>query len=121
MTRASRKARQQAERRFPVRVRIAVLPLRGLRYLRTVPLKVGTTYEIPRYFKTGYNPIQVSVLGRETVTLPGGGTAPALALEIVSRAIRMSVKLTDDARRLPVEMELPLPFGQVTLELTRAK
>jgi hypothetical protein len=29
----------------------------------------------------------------------------------------MSVKLTDDARRLPVEMELPLPFGRVTLEL----
>jgi hypothetical protein len=91
-----------------------------LYYLRTVPLKVGTTYEIPRYFKTGYNPIQVSVLGRETATLPGGGTAPVLALEIVSRGIRMSVKLTDDARRLPVEMELPLPFGRVTLELTRA-
>jgi hypothetical protein len=91
-----------------------------LYYLRTVPLKVGTTYEIPRYFKTGYNPIQVSVLSREIATLPGGKTAPVLALEIVSRTIRMSVKLTDDARRLPVEMELPLPFGRITLELTRA-
>jgi hypothetical protein len=91
-----------------------------LYYLRTVPLKVGTTYEVPRYFKTGYNPIEVRVLGRETLTLPGGGTATVLALEIASRALRMSVKLTDDARRLPVEMELPLPFGRITLELTRA-
>jgi hypothetical protein len=91
-----------------------------LYYLRTVPLKVGATYEIPRYFKTGYNPIEVRVLGREIATLPGGGTAPVLALEIASRTLRMSVKLTDDARRLPVEMELPLPFGRITLELTSA-
>lgn len=91
-----------------------------LYYLRTVPLKVGSTYEIPRYFKTGYNPVQVRVLDRETATLPGGGVASVLALEIVSRTLRMTVKLTDDARRLPVEMELPLPFGRVTLELTRA-
>jgi hypothetical protein len=91
-----------------------------LYYLRTVPLKVGATYQIPRYFKTGYNPVQVRVLGRETMPLPGGGTGPVLALEISSRTLRMSVKLTDDARRLPVEMELPLPFGRVTLELVSA-
>ena len=91
-----------------------------LYYLRTVPLKVGATYLIPRYFKTGYNPIQVRVIGRETASLPGGGTAPALALEITSRSLTMTVKLTDDARRLPVELELPLPFGRVTLELVSA-
>jgi hypothetical protein len=91
-----------------------------LYYLRTVPLKVGSTYQIPRYFKTGYNPIQVRVIGRETGTVPGGGSAPVLALEISSRTLRMSVKMTDDARRLPVEMELPLPFGRVTLELVSA-
>ena len=27
--------------------------------------------------------------------------------------------MTDDARRLPVELELPLPFGWVTLELAK--
>lgn len=91
-----------------------------LYYLRTVPLKVGATYQIPRYFKTGYNPIQVRVIGRETASLPGGRTAPALALEITSRSLTMGVKLTDDARRLPVELELPLPFGRVTLELVSA-
>ena len=91
-----------------------------LYYLRTVPLKLGTTYSFPRYFKTGYNPVQVRVVSRDTRELPGGGTAPALLLEITSHTMRMSVTMTDDARRLPVEMELPLPFGRVTLELTRA-
>lgn len=91
-----------------------------LYYLRTVPLKVGATYQIPRYFKTGYNPIQVRVVGRDTRQLPDGRTAPVLQLEITSRTLRMLVAMTDDAKRLPVEMELPLPFGRVTLELTRA-
>jgi hypothetical protein len=91
-----------------------------LYYLRTVPLKLGATYRIARYFKTGYNPIEVRVVGRHTQAVPGGGTAPVLMLEITSRTLRMTVKLTDDTRRLPVEMELPLPFGRVTLALTSA-
>jgi len=91
-----------------------------LYYLRTAPLRVGQTYSIPRYFKTGYNPVQVRVVGRDTRTLPGGRTAPALMLEITSRGMVVAVTLTDDARRLPVELVLPLPFGQVTLALTRA-
>ena len=78
-----------------------------LYYLRTVPLKVGATYQIPRYFKTGYNPMQVRVTGRETRELPAGGSAPVLLLEITSRSITMNVAMTDDARRLPVELELP--------------
>jgi hypothetical protein len=92
-----------------------------LYYLRTVPLKLGATYRIARYFKAGYNPIEVRVISRDTAQLPGGGAAPVLTLEITSRTFRMSVKLTDDARRLPVEMELPLPFGRVTLALTSAE
>jgi len=91
-----------------------------LYYLRTMPLKVGATYLIPRYFKTGYNPIEVRVVGRDTRQLPGGRTTPVLDLAISSRTLRMGVMLTDDARRLPVEMNFPLPFGRVTLELTSA-
>jgi len=91
-----------------------------LYYLRTVPLEVGATYEFPRYFKTGYNPIVVHVAGRDVRAVPGGGTAPVLQLEVTSRSLRMSVGMTDDARRLPVAMELPLPFGRITLVLTSA-
>lgn len=90
-----------------------------LYYLRTARLKPGASYSISRYFQTGYNPVQVRVVNRETRTLPGGRSAPVLDLEITSRGMMMTVAMTDDARRLPVELELPLPFGRVTLELTR--
>ena len=90
-----------------------------LYYLRTMPLKVGSTYQIPRYFKTGYNPVQVRVVDRVVRQLPGGASAPVFELEITSRTLQMDVALTDDARRLPVEMQLPLPFGSITLELAR--
>jgi hypothetical protein len=100
--------------------RDALDELAFLYYLRTTPLKPGASYSIPRYFKTGYNPVQVRVVGRNTRELPDGRSAPVLDLEITSRGMLMKVALTDDARRLPVELELPLPFGRVTLELTRA-
>ena len=91
-----------------------------LYYLRTARLKPGATYSISRYFQTGYNPVQVRVTGRETRTLPDGKSAPVLTLEITSRGNLITLALTDDARRLPVEIDLPLPFGRVTLQLSKA-
>ncbi|MGH7498344.1 MAG: DUF3108 domain-containing protein [Gemmatimonadales bacterium] len=89
-----------------------------LYYLRTIPMKVGSSYQIPRYFKTGYNPIQVRVVARDTARLPSGQTVPVLVVEASSRGTTMGVRFTDDARRLPVQLDLPLPYGSVTLELT---
>ena len=88
-----------------------------LYYLRTVPLEVGRSYSLERYFKTGYNPVGVEVTGRESVSLPGGGTAPSFAIRVTSRGSIMRVWLTDDKRRLPVQLELPLPFGSVMLQM----
>jgi Protein of unknown function (DUF3108) len=91
-----------------------------LYYLRTARLKPGATYSISRYFQTGYNPVQVRVTGRETRALPDGRSAPVLTLEITSRGNLVTIAMTDDARRLPVQIDLPLPFGRVTLELSKA-
>lgn len=88
-----------------------------LYFLRTAPLQVGRSYTFARYFKPGYNPIQVEVTSREPGVLPGGESAPCLALRVTSRGTTMSVWLTDDKRRLPVQLELPLPFGVVSLQL----
>jgi hypothetical protein len=88
-----------------------------LYYLRTMPLEVGRSYSIPRYFQTGYNPVQVSVTGREPVTLGDGSRVSCLALRVSARGNTMGVWLTDDARRLPAQLVLPLPFGSVTLAL----
>jgi hypothetical protein len=88
-----------------------------LYFLRTVPLQVGRSYSFARYFRTGYNPIQVEVTGREPVALPDA-TVPGLALRVTARGIVMRAWLTDDNRRLPAQLELPLPFGNVMLQLT---
>jgi len=89
-----------------------------LYYLRTMPMKVGETYRLSRYFKTGYNPIQVSVVSRGSARLPSGASVPVLVVEVSSRGTTVGVRFTDDARRLPVQLDLPLPYGSVTLELT---
>lgn len=88
-----------------------------LYYLRAAQLEVGRTYRLARYFKTGYNPIEVSVTGRDSLAMPGGETTPCLALRVTTRGTTMRVWLTDDKRRLPAQMEIPLPFGSVTLTL----
>jgi hypothetical protein len=88
-----------------------------LYYLRAAPLEVGQSYSLNRYFKTGYNPVQVHVAGRESVAMPGGGSASCLAVRVTSRGATMRVWLTDDKRRLPAQLEIPLPFGSVTLSL----
>ncbi len=89
-----------------------------LYYLRTMPMKVGATYQLSRYFKTGYNPIQVRVVARDTARLPSGASVPVLVVEVTSRNTTVGVRFTDDARRLPIQLDLPLPYGSVTLELT---
>jgi hypothetical protein len=88
-----------------------------LYYLRAAPLEVGRSYSLKRYFKTGYNPVNVYVAGRESIDLPGGTSAPCLAVQVTSRGAIMRVWFTDDKRRLPAQLELPLPFGSVTLVL----
>jgi hypothetical protein len=88
-------------------------------YLRTAPLQLGSSYSIARYFRTGYNPIQVRVTGREPVTLYDGSSVPCLVVDVSTRGTTMTVRLTDDARRLPVQLQVPLSFGTVSLELSR--
>ncbi|HEX8244737.1 MAG TPA: DUF3108 domain-containing protein, partial [Longimicrobium sp.] len=41
-------------------------------YARTLPLEVGDTYTLARYFKESGNPVVLRVLRRETVSVPAG-------------------------------------------------
>jgi Protein of unknown function (DUF3108) len=87
-----------------------------LYYLRSAPLEVGRSYSLKRYFKSGYNPIQVTVTGKEMMPVLGG-SASCLAVQVTARGSTMRVWFTDDKRRLPAQLVLPLPFGSVTLTL----
>ncbi|HEX5634710.1 MAG TPA: DUF3108 domain-containing protein, partial [Gemmatimonadales bacterium] len=73
--------------------------------VRTMPLELGRTYEIPRYFRVDDNPLVVKVLKRETMELPGGEKVPCLVLQpvigssgIFAKKARARLWLTDDAR-----------------------
>ena len=112
--------RQEGVARDWVAPREALDELAYLYYLRTIPLEVGKSFTLSRYFKTGYNPVQVRVTGKEPMALFDGRTVPCFTVELTSRGSTVGVSLTDDARRLPVQLSLPLPYGTVTLLLTAA-
>jgi hypothetical protein len=93
-----------------------------LYFLRTAPLQLGRSYTYSRYFRTGYNPIQVVVAAaREPVAMPDGRSVPSIPVKVTSRGMTMKLWLTDDARRLPAQLELPLQFGVVSLVLAGSK
>jgi hypothetical protein len=100
--------------------RDALDELAYLYYLRTIPLEVGQSLSLSRYFMTGYNPVQVRVTGREPVALFDGSTVPCFTVELTTRGSTVALWLTDDARRLPVQLSLPLPYGTVMLVLSAA-
>jgi len=88
-----------------------------LYYLRFAPLQVGQRLAISRYFQTNVNPIAVTVTGREPVVLPSGEKPVCLATDVVFQGHTAQVWFTDDARRIPAQFALPLPYGSVTLQL----
>ncbi|MGQ0701916.1 MAG: DUF3108 domain-containing protein [Gemmatimonadales bacterium] len=97
-----------------------------LYFLRTTPLEVGQTYRFNRYFRADRNPITIKVLKRETMELPDGSKVPCLVINPVVGerglfAPRTNARLwlTDDARRIPVQIRSEQPFGVITLQLDK--
>ena len=97
-----------------------------LYFVRTIPLEVGRTYEYARYFKAQGNPVRIRVLRRETVKVPAG-TFNTVVLQptfqtkgIFSQNGHAEVWITDDARRMMVQMKSKLSFGSLNLYLTKS-
>ena len=94
-----------------------------LYFIRTVPLSVGQTYEFPRYFKPDRNPVRVRVLRKEEVKVPAGTFNTIVIQPIIkARGIfsedgRAELWLTDDDRRMMVQMKSSLSFGSLNLYL----
>jgi hypothetical protein len=86
-------------------------PLDDLSFLyfaRTLPLEVGATYTLPRYFKADGNPVVLQVLRRETISVPAGRFRTIVVRPIIqtdgmfSEGGRAEVYFSDDAYRIPV-------------------
>ena len=86
-------------------------PLDDLSFLyfaRTLPLEVGATYRLPRYFKADGNPVVLQVLRRETIRVPAGQFRTIVVRPIIrtdglfSEEGRAEVYFSDDQYRIPV-------------------
>ncbi len=97
-------------------------------FIRTPPLEVGKTYVFQRYFKKDKNPVTIRVVKREGCELPDGSKLQCLVLHPVITADRNGmfapradarIWLTDDSRRIPVQIRSKLGFGTVTLKINR--
>jgi hypothetical protein len=97
-------------------------------FLRTIPLEKGQTYKYNRYFRKDLNPVVIKVEKREKMELPDGQEVQCLVLNpavgsdgLFAPRAEARLWLTDDERRIPVQIKSKLPFGSVTLRLTSMK
>ncbi len=86
-----------------------------LYYIRTLSLAPGQSRALNGYFRSGFNPITVSALGRETVKVGSGASVRCLHLRVAAAGRSSELWITDDARRIPARATVPLPIGNATL------
>lgn len=95
-----------------------------LYFIRTIPLENGQTYRFDRYFRPDRNPVMVRVIGRERVTVPAGSFETVVIQPIIKSKGIFSEKgeariwLTDDPRRIMVQMKSKTKVGSLNLYLT---
>jgi hypothetical protein len=92
-------------------------------FVRTIPLEPGKTYDFNRYFRPDRNPVQIRVLRRETIKVPAGTFNTIVIQPVIKSKGIFSEKghaemwLTDDPRRLLVQMKTDLSIGSLNLYL----
>jgi hypothetical protein len=93
-------------------------------FVRVTELQVGKKYTFDRYFRKEKNPVTIEVIKREKMELPDGRDVDCLVLHPVidtkgmfSKRSDTRIWLTDDARRLPVQIRSKFPFGTITLRM----
>lgn len=93
-------------------------------FLRTIPLRVGLDTSLNDYFRADRNPVRIRVVRRERITVPAG-TFDAVVVQpiistkgIFSEGGRAEVWLSDDSRRIMLQMKSKLSFGSLNLYLT---
>lgn len=95
-------------------------------YVRTLPLEIGKTYTLPRYFKKEGNPVIITVEGRDRREVPAGTfntivVRPTIKTRgLFSEGGEAELHFTDDERRHLVYLRSKIPLiGSVTLHLEK--
>lgn len=93
-------------------------------FVRTLPLEVGETYTLDRYFRADRNPVIVQVLRRETIEVPAGTFDTIVVRPIIKsgglfgEGGEAEVYFTDDDRRMLVRLSSRVPvMGSLSLHL----
>jgi hypothetical protein len=92
-------------------------------FLRTVPLEVGTTITVDRYYHAAKNPIQVSVVRRERIKVPAGEFDAFVLKPVIKSNGLFSVKsdaevwLANDRSHTLLKLRSKLALGTLYLEL----
>jgi hypothetical protein len=94
-----------------------------LYFVRTLPLVVGERHDFDRYYKPDRNPVSIRVLRRERIETPAGVFETVVVQPVIktkglfSEGGHAEVWLTDDERRLVVQIKARLSVGSITLAL----
>jgi hypothetical protein len=94
-------------------------------FVRTLPLEVGKTYTLDRYFRPDRNPVTVHVVRKERVKVPAGSfdaivVRPTIKTTgIFSEGGKAELWLADDSTRMLLQMKSRLPVGSLNLFLTK--
>lgn len=94
-----------------------------LHFIRSVPLEVGKTYTFNNYFRPDRNPVTIKVLRKESIKVPNGSYDCIVIQPIIntsgifSEDGRAEVWLSDDDRRIVVQLKTKLAFGSINLFL----
>jgi hypothetical protein len=93
-------------------------------FVRTVPLEPGERYEFDRYFKPDRNPVVLEVVGRDTVDVPAGRFDCLVVQPVIKGGGIFKEKadgrlwISNDERRLVVQIKSRFYFGSLTFRLT---
>lgn len=94
-----------------------------LYFIRTVPLEVGQTLTFHRYFRPDRNPVIIRVLRRERIKVPAGEFNAIVVQPIIktsgifSEGGQAEIWLSDDDKRIMLQMRSRLSFGSLNLYL----
>ena len=98
-----------------------------LYFVRTMDLEIGQTYDLDRYFRADRNPVRIKVLRRERITVPAG-TYETIVIQpfiktskIFSQNGKAEIWLTEDDRRMMVQVKTNLSFGTLNLFLRKSR
>jgi hypothetical protein len=120
--------RKDNDERATMRTPLPLDDLAFIYYVRTLPLVVGETYTLTRYFKDNGNPVVIQVIGKGKRETPAGTFNTIIVKPTIqttglfSEGGNAEIHFSDDTHRHVVYLRTELPLvGSLTLQLAQLR